>query len=140
MGEDFDLQKKMKKYIDSDSMEGIYNEHRLINKQISAKKMAEIKKKIEDRIATKQEYEIYEWNKRFSARRREGVKQFWNQERERIIHGDDFTRGWTSEQIKDILNGSIPKFDGRAVQGHHSYSAAKYPQLADKGEIIYPAH
>lgn len=101
--------------------------------------MAEIKKKIEDRIATKQKYEIYEWNKRFSARRREGVKQFWNQERERIINEDNFTRGWTSEQIKDILNGSIPKFDGRAIQGHHSYSAAKYPQLADKGEIIYPA-
>ena len=72
-------------------------------------------------ISTKAEYEAYEWNKRFSARRREGVKQFWNQERERIIKGESTTRNWTTEQIQDILNGRTPKYDVKPIQGHHSY-------------------
>ncbi|MDI9215862.1 MULTISPECIES: hypothetical protein [Clostridium] len=100
--------------------------------------MSEIKSKIDNRTATKAEYEAYDWNKRFSAKRREGVKQFWNQERERIINGESTTRNWTTEQIQDILNGRTPKYDGKGIQGHHSYSASKYPHLADKGEIIYP--
>lgn len=25
------------------------------------------------------------------------------------------------------------------IAGHHTYSASKYPHLADKGEVIYPA-
>lgn len=25
------------------------------------------------------------------------------------------------------------------MQGHHSYSASKFPHLSDKGEVIYPA-
>lgn len=114
------------------------NEYQVTNKQLSSKKMLEIRSKIDNRTATKAEYEAYEWNKRFSARRREGVKQFWNQERERIINGESITRNWTTEQIQDILNGRTPKYDGKPIQGHHSYSVSKYPHLADKGEIIYP--
>ncbi|EJO5349380.1 hypothetical protein NRP93_003556, partial [Clostridium botulinum] len=114
------------------------SEHQLINKQLSSKKMSEIKNKINNRTATKVEYETYKWNKKFSKRRREGVKQFWNQERERIINGESTTRNWSAEQIEHILNGKTPKYNGKPIQGHHSYSASKYPHLADKGEIIYP--
>nr|WP_278335285.1 pre-toxin TG domain-containing protein [Clostridium kluyveri] len=127
------------KEIISERVSGLdLNEHQLTNKQLSSKKMSEIKSKIDNRTVTKAEYEAYEWNKRFSARRREGVKQFWNQERERIINGESTTRNWTTEQIEDILNGRTPKYDGKPIQGHHSYSASQYPHLADKGEIIYP--
>ena len=127
------------KEIISERVKGLdLSEHQLTNKQLSPKKMSEIKSKIDNRTATKAEYEAYEWNKRFSARRREGVKQFWNQERERIIKGESTTRNWTTEQIQDILNGRTPKYDGKPIQGHHSYSASKFPHLADKGEIIYP--
>ena len=127
------------KEIISERVNGLdLSEHPLTNKQLSSKKMTEIKSKIDNRTATKAEYEAYEWNKRFSSRRREGVKQFWNQERERIINGESTTRNWTTEQIQDILNGKTPKYDGKPIQGHHSYSASKYPHLANKGEIIYP--
>ena len=127
------------KEIISERVNGLdLSEHQLTSKQLSSKKMSEIKSKIDNRTASKSEYEIYEWNKRFSARRREGVKQFWNQERERIINSENTTRNWTTEQIQDILNGRTPKYGGKPIQGHHSYSASKYPHLANKGEVIYP--
>ncbi len=67
------------------------------------------------------------------------IQNHWNkEERERIIKGESTTRNWTTEQIQDILNGRTPKYDGKPIQGHHSYSASKFPHLADKGEIIYP--
>ena len=49
------------------------------------------------------------------------------------------TRNWTKEQRNDIINDRHPKFNGKAIQGHHSYSASKYPQLANLGDLIYPA-
>lgn len=75
--------------------------------------MSEIKSKIDNRTATKAEYEAYEWNKRFSARRREGVKQFWNQERERIIKGEiiypvtlnEHLKGWHGGNFKNSRPG-----------------------------------
>ncbi len=45
----------------------------------------------------------------------------------------------SNEQIEEVLNNNVPKYNGKAITGHHSYSASKYPHLADKGEVIYPA-
>ena len=58
--------------------------------------------------------------------------------RQRILNNESLTRNWTQEQINDILSGKKPKFDGKTIQGHHTYSASQYPQLANRGEIIYP--
>ncbi|WP_443217508.1 hypothetical protein [Sporolactobacillus sp. CQH2019] len=37
-----------------------------------------------------------------------------------------------------MVSGKKPNFDGKPIVGD-SYSASKYPHLADKGDIIYPA-
>ncbi|ROR31430.1 HNH/endonuclease VII toxin of polymorphic toxin system [Mobilisporobacter senegalensis] len=66
------------------------------------------------------------------------VKQFWNQERERILAGQNPTRNWSQEQLNDILQGNVPKYNGKPIQGHHTYSASKYPHLSNEGEVIYP--
>ncbi|MBC6971801.1 cytoplasmic protein [Bacillus sp. Xin] len=113
-------------------------EHPIPYKQLTAKKMKNLKLKIENRTITKEEYESYIWNKKFSVRRRKGVDEFWNQEQERILNGETPSRNWTEEQIQDILNNKKAKFNGETLQGHHTYSAAKYPHLADKGEVIFP--
>ncbi|OIK10579.1 pre-toxin TG domain-containing protein, partial [Bacillus sp. MUM 13] len=112
--------------------------HPVSYKQLSAIKMKELKLKIENRTITKEEYQSYNWNKKFARRRDKGVVEFWKQERIRILNGETPTRNWSNEQIEDILNKKRAKFNGQTLQGHHTYSAAKYPHLADKGEVIYP--
>lgn len=113
--------------------------HPIQQKQLSSAKMNELKTKIKNRTITKDEYRLYDWNKRLSTRRSTGVKEFWNQERERLINGETPTRNWDANQTNNILNGKTPKVDGKSIQGHHSYSVSQYPQLANKGEGIYPA-
>ncbi|MEW6979431.1 T7SS effector LXG polymorphic toxin [Bacillus sp. SIMBA_154] len=113
--------------------------HPIQRKQLSAKKMKELKEKFENRTITRLEYENYKWNKKFAKHRNTGVNEFWYQERQRILNKENPTRNWDKQQLNDILNGKKPKVDGKTVQGHHSYSASQYPHLANKGEIIYPA-
>ena len=115
------------------------SDHTINNRQLSRKKMKEFRSKIDDRTITKEEWERYNWNKRFGSRRDKGVRQFWKQEKERIINDEPLTKDWTSEQIETILNNKRAKFDGNTIQGHHTYSASKYPHLCNKGEVIYPA-
>ena len=130
---------KTAKEIIGDRVQGFDLEaHSTSNKQLSSSKMKELKNKIDSRTATREEYNLYEWNKKMSQRRREGVKDFWNQERERIISGERTTRNWSQEQIPDILSGKTPKYNGKPIQGHHAYSVLQYPQLANRGEVIYP--
>ncbi|WP_079710268.1 T7SS effector LXG polymorphic toxin [Paraliobacillus ryukyuensis] len=114
-------------------------EHPTTTKQMSSAKMKELKDKIDNRTITKQEYADYIWNKKFAKRRDKGVKEFWYQEQQRLLNNEPLTRDWSQEQLKDILAGKTPKFDGKPIAGHHSYSVSKYPHLADRGEIIYPA-
>jgi len=124
----------------SDRTKGLdLNPHPIQQKQLSAKKMKELRVKIEDRTITKTEYEQYIWNKKFAKHRASGVTDFWYQERQRILNNETPTKDWNQEQLNDILNGKKPKVDGEILQGHHSYSASQYPHLANKGEIIYPA-
>ena len=106
--------------------------------QLSSKKIAEVKTKIKQRSATKKEYKALRHSERFAKRRKQGVKRFWEQERNRIINNQKTTREWSASQKNDILNFRIPKYKGKTIAGHHAYSASQYPHLADKGEVIYP--
>ena len=112
--------------------------HPTTQTQLSPKKMKELKQKIADRTITREEYEQYDWNKRFTQRRNEGVESFWRDERVRLSRGEKGTRNWSEDQIKDILSGKRAKFDGKTLQGHHTYSASQYPHLANRSEVIYP--
>lgn len=101
--------------------------------------MKEFKQKIGRRTITKQEYRTYTLNKRFAKRRSLGVKRYWYQGQQRVLNKKQYTRNWSEEQLNDIISGKTPKINGKPIVGHHTYSASKYPHLADKGEIIYPA-
>ena len=114
-------------------------EHPVGRKQLSAAKRRKIKEKIKARTATREEYELFEWDRRIDKRRRNGIRRFWKQERKRLKTGMPGTRHWLPEQIAVILDGGTPQFLGKTMQAHHTYSVAKYPHLADKGEVIYPA-
>ena len=113
--------------------------HPTTQRQLSPKKMKELKQKIADRTITREEYEQYDWNKRFSKRRRDGVDLFWLDERKRLMNGEASSRAWTSSQRQDIIDGKKPTYNGKTLQGHHTYSASQYPHLANRPEVIFPA-
>ncbi|NMD71601.1 hypothetical protein HHO41_14970 [Bacillus sp. DNRA2] len=106
-------------------------------KIMGSKKMKQLNENVKNRTITREEWKQLMWNKRFKRRRDNGVDDFWEQERERLLNGEA-TRVWTEKQAKDIINGKAPKYEGKTMIGHHTYSASKYPQIANKGEIIYP--
>ena len=105
---------------------------------LTRKQRKTIERKIENRTATKQEYEHYQWNKRFANRRNRGVQRFWSEERKRLQAGQKGTRNWTEQQKQDIINKKTPTYEGKPIQGHHKYNAADFPQLADDDRNIYP--
>ena len=113
--------------------------HPITQKQLSSKQKGRIKGKIEARTATREEYKRYMWNKRFNDRRKKGVKDFWTAEAVRLAFGEQGTRAWSEEQRNDIVKGNKASFNGKVLQGHHTYSAAKYPHLANNHLVIYPA-
>ncbi len=115
------------------------NAHPLKYKQLSAKTMTALRKKVQERSITRSEYKIYESNRRLSRRRDKGVDDFWKQEAKRLLSGERSTRDWTPEQKHDIIHNRRPKQNGKTIQSHHTYSVSQYPHLANKGEIIYPA-
>jgi len=105
---------------------------------LSSNKRKEIAKRIKNRSATKSEYKLFESDKRFAKRRKEGILQFWKEERKRIIEKRRTTRAWSKSQKADILKGLRPKYKGKSIQGHHTYSASMYPHIANIGKFIYP--
>lgn len=113
-------------------------EHPVKMRQLNTITRRSLAQKVRNRTATREEYTRYMWDKRFRARRAMGVKEFWKQERKRLKRGEEGTRNWSPEQRDAILAGKRPKFGGKSIQAHHSYSATFYPQLANMGEIIYP--
>ena len=100
--------------------------------------LKKIIKKIKDNTATKEEYQKYDRIKRLSDKRKEAVKAFWEMESERIKNHQRTTRHWTAEQRAEILKGGRPKVNGKTMQGHHTYSVSKYPQLAGYHNVIFP--
>ena len=114
-------------------------EHPTKYKQLGSKKLKELKEKENSRTLTKEEYKLRESNKRLAKRRNDGIKAFWEHEQFLIRNNLPTTRNWTSAMREAILRGKKPKFKGVTIQSHHKYSVAKYPHLANVGEIIYPA-
>ena len=94
--------------------------------------------KIDGRTATMGEYKNMRMSERLNDRRRAGVDAFYEAERERIINGHPTTRKWTTQQTEDILAGRKPKYKGRTMHAHHTYSVKKYPHLANRGKVIFP--
>lgn len=113
-------------------------EHPTKYKQLSSKKLKLLREKEASRTLTKAEYKHKEWQVRLNNRRKKGIDLFWEYEAERIINNLPYTRNWSAEQRIDILKGKRPKYRGETIQSHHTYSVAKYPHLANKGELIYP--
>ena len=107
-------------------------------KSLSSKKRKEIAEKIKNHTATKAEYKKYKSDYRFNQRRKEGIRQFWVQEQIRILTGKPTTRNWSEAQRQAILRSEHPKYNGKTIQGHHTYSASHYPHLANQGAVIFP--
>lgn len=113
-------------------------EHPRKIKTLSLKQKRMIKEKIKNRTASMKEYKMLKSDERFAKRRKKGVAEFWKQEKKRIKKGEKTTREWNDKQKHAILNNKRPKFNHRSLSGHHTFSASKYPHLADKGEVIFP--
>lgn len=114
--------------------------HPIQQKELSAKQKSALRTKVAARTASKAEYKLLRWQERLDSRRSKGVKAFWDQERNRLVNGLPGTRNWTPEMAQAIVaHEGNPKFNGKAVEAHHTYAVRLYPQLANQGEIIYPA-
>jgi len=113
-------------------------EHPTKYKQIGSKKRKALREKVQLRTITKAEYKRLEWQKRLDIRRKAGIDSFWDRERFRISLNLPTTRNWSAEQRADILNHKMPKFNGKSMHSHHTYSVAKYAHLANQGRLIYP--
>ncbi len=105
---------------------------------LTTKQKKNIKKKIISRKVTKKEYKQYESDRRFANRRKAGVRRFWSQEKARLMAGLKPTRDWSESQRNEILHNKRPTYKGKPLQGHHAYSASKFPHLANRGEVIFP--
>jgi hypothetical protein len=114
-------------------------EHPTGRKQLSDAGRRAIAKKIANRTATREEYKRYEWDARLAKRRNNGVRLFWEAERDRLEAGDRGTRNWSTEQREAILNSKRPKYNGKTLQAHHAYSVSRYPHLANVAAVLYPA-
>lgn len=107
-------------------------------KHKSSLSIKEIKRRINNRTATIEDYRKYDRMKRLSEKRKTAVNDFWIAERERLRNNEPGTRRWTAEQRRIILDGGRPKVDGKTMQGHHTYSISHYPHLAGNHKVIYP--
>lgn len=116
-----------------------FREHPTKYKQMSSKKLKLLREKEANRTITKEEYKHKEWQKRLTARRNEAIKEFWEREKFLIKNNLPTTRNWSAAQRKDILSGYRPKFKGKSLASHHTYSVARYPHLANRTELIFPA-
>ncbi len=113
--------------------------HPIKRKQMSTKKKKELRNKVRNRTITKKEYKELDWNRRLAIRRNKGVNLFWNHEKQLLDSKLPGTRNWTDQQERDILNNKRPKFKGKVIKSHHTYSVKLYPHLADRAEFIFPA-
>ena len=115
-----------------------FREHPTQYKQLGSKKRKQLKEKLDNRTMTREEYKHYRWNQRFNRRRNKGIDNFWKREVILLRQGKPGTRNWSEEQKLQILRGERPKYKGKAIESHHTYSASKYPHLANIGFLIMP--
>ncbi|MBP3753635.1 MAG: hypothetical protein J6I66_02135 [Lachnospiraceae bacterium] len=125
------IEKNKKKDIDR-------REHPTKYRQLSSKKLKQFRDKVDNRTITKKEYKRLDWQKRLTLRRNQAIKNFWKDERKRLKKGLPTTRNWSAEQRKAILSGKRPKYNGKTMASHHTYSVSKYPHLSNRKELIYP--
>lgn len=116
------------------------SEHPIGQKQLSSGQRRSIAQKIKNRTATKEEYRRYMWDRRLGRRRKNGIDEFWAQEALRLSMGQKGTRNWSAEQREAILAGKKPKYNGRTLESHHTYSVARYPHLANRGLLFTRQH
>ena len=114
-------------------------EHPTKYKQLSSKKLKVLREKVRNRTITKAEYKQLDWQRRLTARRNQAIKDFWERESFLVKHNLPTTRSWNAQQRRDLLSGKRPKYKGKTVVSHHTYSVAKYPHLANRMDLIYPA-
>ncbi len=82
---------------------------------------------------------VQKGGKATKAARAKGVREFWKQERERLLRGEKGSRDWTPEQKADILNGKRPKdAAGKTIEGHHELEVKTHPEEAANPENITP--
>ncbi len=113
-------------------------EHPTKYKQMSSQKLKVLREKEANRTLAREGYKHKEWQRRLSARRKEAITEFWKNERRLIKRNLPTTRNWSDEQRQAILSGKQPKYKGKNMVSHHTYSVAKYPHLANRKELIYP--
>lgn len=113
--------------------------HPIQRKELSTKKRREIRKRIENRTASRKEYEAYKWDRRFRKRRRKATDDFWSEEAKLLAQGLRGTRNWSESDRLLILSGKTLKWNGKSYELHHAYAAKLYPQLANRWQIIFPA-
>ena len=116
-----------------------FREHPTKFKQMSSKKLKQLREKVNNRSITKEEYKRLDWQRRLTARRNEAVKDFWERESFLVRNNLPTTRNWSAHQRQEILSGKRPKYKGKTIVSHHRYSVAKYPHLANRKELIFPA-
>lgn len=122
----------------ADGQKFVIREHPTKYKQMSSKKLQELNDKVNNRTITREEYKRKEWQRRLTKRRNTAITKFWERERNLIKSGLPTTRNWSAEQIHDILSGKRPKYNGKTMASHHTYSVSRYPHLANRMEYIYP--
>lgn len=115
------------------------SEHPTKYKQLSSKKLKELNAKEKARTLTKDEYKRRSFHLRLTRRRNDAINSFWKHEKALILHNLPTTRNCSSSQKADIINGKRPKYKGKTMHSHHTFSVAKYPHLANKRALIYPA-
>ncbi|USQ96570.1 RHS repeat-associated core domain-containing protein [Caulobacter sp. RL271] len=103
-------------------------------RQLSQKARSALLEKVQSRTITRAEWQRLQWHDRLTARRQEGIDQFWHQERQNLANGLPGTRNWNAQARQSIMDGGTP----RGIFGHHKYSVSRYPQLANDPANIAP--
>lgn len=71
-----------------------------------------------------------------TAKASRAIALAWEEE-QRLVQEGKGTRDWTVQQQQDILNkGKAYDDDGRAYEGHHMKSVAKYPEFQANPNVI----
>lgn len=120
---------KTAKEIIGDRVQGFDLEaHSTSNKQLSSSKMKELKNKIDSRTATREEYNLYEWNKKMSQHfKKHGTEVGANDVEQYLRKAEEFSRN-----LRGARKAHVPGATPRVVR---YYKNGKYIDMVD-GKII----
>lgn len=103
-------------------------------RQLSPSAYARLRARVADRTITREQWSRLRWHERLSARREQGIADFWAAERRNLQAGLPGTRNWSIEARNAILAGERPA----GIFSHHRFSVSQYPQLASDPANVYP--